>query len=673
MVFKNLFESRNKTVGKLIKLGDALGRSLRENVHIFNIDSDDQTVCYVTESNKVITGTYSFGKGIKLNKIKIENLELFENNKKFDSFLSAKISSFIGGIYEDKYTKATDNFVDILSLWEDRAKFVNINKKLQNKRDNFSDNTSIVETKEFQQFLEIAPELVKFLKENRIKISKVTEIKNAVNLAKTVSEAFNCPRLEYEDLAEKVEYVVEENINSSIYETICKQELIKKEILENKANFDTVWATNEKIQNLAGLIYSDRAEIEQALTEAIVEVPYLALASKKQLTETFQNCLSINDATQVSLPEIQRYSSYIFELKKEVRKTLITTLNEKYGVNILNLKEPPSFKSLLNTQVVVFESLAKLSPKNSVQRQTLSNVAEMLKSKNGVEAIDVTDVLNEIFQVAKYTEFMNESSMSRYLDFERIANDLGEVSNVLKLIKQMSGQMNNPLNQPAQQMGNDPMAGGMPNQGAGMAGPGMGMQKPAGAPAPGMGSPAKSLGADNDDVSMPMGNNNLGPEGEEEGMQDPAAQMGGGDPLEEPATDMSKDSLMSTIAELEQLLSTLKVDMGAGDDEMPQDDFGGQNAMDGEDMEGMEDEGGGFPEEEEEGEEDFDGDDEVNVDTGDGDDDVHIDVVDGEHDMDSDDEEEGETEEQAPKKKGKGFPPKGGKSKPKGKGFPPKK
>jgi len=57
-MFDNLFENRNKTVSELIKLGDYLGRSLRENVSIFKIDVEDKSVCYVTESNKVIVGTF---------------------------------------------------------------------------------------------------------------------------------------------------------------------------------------------------------------------------------------------------------------------------------------------------------------------------------------------------------------------------------------------------------------------------------------------------------------------------------------------------------------------------------------------------------------------------------------------------------------------------------------
>ena len=55
-MFDGLFDNRNRTVSNLIKLGDYLGRSLRENVSIFKIDTEDRSVCFITESNKVIVG-----------------------------------------------------------------------------------------------------------------------------------------------------------------------------------------------------------------------------------------------------------------------------------------------------------------------------------------------------------------------------------------------------------------------------------------------------------------------------------------------------------------------------------------------------------------------------------------------------------------------------------------
>ena len=54
----NIFSARDRKFLKLVKLGDSLGRSLRENIELFSIDGT--TVTYVSESDKVIQGTYSF-------------------------------------------------------------------------------------------------------------------------------------------------------------------------------------------------------------------------------------------------------------------------------------------------------------------------------------------------------------------------------------------------------------------------------------------------------------------------------------------------------------------------------------------------------------------------------------------------------------------------------------
>ena len=50
-MFQNIFESRDRKVASLLKLGDCLGRSLRENVKLFSIDSQTNKVTYITESS----------------------------------------------------------------------------------------------------------------------------------------------------------------------------------------------------------------------------------------------------------------------------------------------------------------------------------------------------------------------------------------------------------------------------------------------------------------------------------------------------------------------------------------------------------------------------------------------------------------------------------------------
>ncbi len=74
----NLFESRNKTFLNLVKLGDYLARSLRENVELFNVE--DNTVTYLSESGQAIRGEFD-GKALKLNNITVEDARLFEDKE----------------------------------------------------------------------------------------------------------------------------------------------------------------------------------------------------------------------------------------------------------------------------------------------------------------------------------------------------------------------------------------------------------------------------------------------------------------------------------------------------------------------------------------------------------------------------------------------------------------
>lgn len=535
IMFDNLFENRNRTVSELIKLGDYLGRSLRENVSIFKIDVEDKSVCYVTESNKVIAGNYEFGDQLKLNNIVVEDIESFSSDDKFDILVDSKISGFVKNIYEDSHKKAKSSFDDLLYLWESRLKFKNIKTKLTEKANRFNQTSKIVESNEFQKFLEIAPQLVDYLKENKSKISKISEIRSAVRLSQTISEAFDLAKTDYDILAEEGVFAVAPTVDSSIYDVICRHELVKKELLEHKSNFDTVWASNEKIQNLAGLLYSDEQIIEKALLSAAEEVPYLCLASKKQLTETFKNALNLNKVKDISISDVQKFASLVFEMKKPLKAELINHLNERYGVNVQNLKDPVTFKSLLNTQVVIFETLAKISPKKSVQREVLLSLSESLNEKNGVEAIDCNEVIQEVFMAAGYDDILINESLNNYLDFEKIASDLDKVGGVLRMIKGASAGAPQPT-------------------------PSMGMEVP----------PPQSV--EDDDVKVPA----MTPEDDEEG----AMAMAGAesmsseeenDEIEAGEAEPSQEEVMGKMKELEDLISSLKMEIGGGeesDDEM---------------------------------------------------------------------------------------------------------
>tara|TARA_R110002072_G_scaffold112593_1_gene241592 strand:- start:736 stop:2385 length:1650 start_codon:yes stop_codon:yes gene_type:complete len=433
-MFAKLFEERDKTITHLVKLGDCIARSLRENVSLFAIDSNNSQVSYLTESGKVISGEFSIDRDVKLDSIKVQDSSVFEDGEQLDTFVNDKIHTFIESIHYGEYSSADESFSDVLSLWENRLKLSTVQAKLYEQSSRLEGIEKIIESSEFQKLVEITPQLQEFLKENFEKITLVPEVRNAINLSNAVSQAFNFPKITLEDLQESKEYTLKDGVSPSIYDMVCRQELVKRELIESKQNFDMIWADNTSIQKLTGMIFESDQAVVGALSEALQDIPYLALASKKSLFNTFSNCLSHADGIGVSDKDIQGFASRIFEYKKDVKKAFIENINEKYGVNIQNLQSPASFKSLANTQVVIFEALSRLSPKGSVLKEVLSEMAQGLKTKSGVECIDVNEYLLEMFIRAGYDEVLEEAAASAKgkVDFKRVSKEVTDIKDLVK-------------------------------------------------------------------------------------------------------------------------------------------------------------------------------------------------------------------------------------------------
>lgn len=431
-MFDHIFENRDKKVTNIIKLSDYLGRSLRENVEVFSIDDTERKVTFITESGNIIAASYNFDNGVLLENIQVESDDLFEDSDQFDDFVNYKISNFIQNIFEEDFVEADTSFNKVLQLWENRVKFSSVKKKLYEKSQKFNGSNRILESDEFQKLLEIAPALVEFLRENK-NLVNIPEIKNMVRLSSAVSHAFNLPKLSYDDLNEGT-YQIPEEINHTIYEMVCKQELIRKELVESKNNFNLVWLNNEKISKLASLVYErDEEVIAKSLVEAICEVPYFALATKRQIYDTITNNLELNESVKVSIKDLKAFSSYLFESKKPIKKVFISMLNEKYGISVQNLKDIPTFKSLLNTQVLIFEALAKLSPKGSIQKEVLSENAQMLRTKNGVESIDINHFIELLFEKAEYNDIL-ENTLVEDISIKETFSSLESIDELVNLI-----------------------------------------------------------------------------------------------------------------------------------------------------------------------------------------------------------------------------------------------
>ena len=556
-------ENRDNKLSLLIKMGDCLGRSLRENVGLFSITENEVT--YLTESDKIIKGKYSISKDVVLEDVQVESSDIFEDAKKYENFVGSKVTNFVKNLYENAYPQAELTFSNLLSIWEDRLKFDKVKLKIREAKDKFGPSTNIINTPEFTRLLEATKNIAEHVKENNSNIENIEEIKNSVKLSNTVSKAFDFPRLSYKTLVENKSYTLKEGNSNSIYEMICQQELIRKELLTSKDNFDVVWASNDKINEMCGYIFNPEIEdLTKIISEAIAEVPYLALASKKQLFKVINNSLALNESVAIKDSELKNFASRIFEIKKPAKELFIKTLNEQYGININTLKDTPSFKSLLNAQVVIFESLARVCSKDSINRKVLSEMATLLKEKNGVEAIDVNDYLSALFYNVGFSEVLQENSFMNYVDLSRVATDLEKIGHVLK---SMGG---------AQQ--------GMPGQEQGMPGQEQGM------PGQEQGMPGEEQYASDETLGQesPMGaeeaaaaaKGEFDQEAAEQGLDQNMDQEGGEVPQEEeiPSEEMGQDQLMANLEKLNSLVSDLTTEiesakseagMGSGEEGLP--------------------------------------------------------------------------------------------------------
>lgn len=416
-----IFESRNKKISDIIKLGDYLGYSLRENVQVFSIDGMENKVTYLTENNYIVQGNYSIKNGsYLLENINIQEADVFTDEKKLDSGIKNQVSLFLEDLYNDSYREAEGSFSDIIDIFTSRAHYQNTFDKLQRKAAIFNESNSIVGTEEYSRFIEVIPELVTFLSENKEAIlGQVPEISNSLKLSESVAKAFNTPHQTIDEIKDSSRFEFIDNSSKSIYEMICKQELVKKEILEAKNSFDVVWAGEPVIDTLASKVFASDDEIEVALTEALKELPYLALVSKKKLYETFSRNLG-GSSDHISEKDLKSYVSRLFEMKKPAKEQLTELLGQKYGVNLQYLKESYSFKSLINTQFVLFESIAKIVPKNSVLKQVISEFSSYIKGKTGVQSIDMNNIIQQVFQHAGFSN--EELPLMESFSFNEVKN-----------------------------------------------------------------------------------------------------------------------------------------------------------------------------------------------------------------------------------------------------------
>jgi hypothetical protein len=621
----NLIEHRGKEFSNLIKLGDYLARTLRENVELFSVEDGQAT--YLTESGSVVTGNYSFKPTLKLSNIVVEDSSVLEDRKSFEAVVDKKVSTLLSNLMESDYGNAENTFDKVLSMFETKLSYERVKSRLEDKTARFGSQTNIIESSEFKRVVEVKDQIVKFLKESRETVESAA-VRNGMKLAMLVSTSFDLPKKTVAQIQEEKVFEVRTASKASLYEHLCRKELIQKELLESKESFDRIWINNDKVHNLASMVFeSDQDTIRHQVAEIVSDIPYFALATKKQLRSLISNSLAMVE-TKVADKDINSFVSIIFEMKAPVKKHVINILNEKYGIDVRKLDEVPTFRTLIMNESEILRSIARKAPKGSVVQRSLVELANSLVIKNGAESIDLADFLSEVFAEADYTDRLNETSLMSYLDFTKVADDLGKIGQVLKMLMPAVAGISQAGDQlDGLGMGDvAPDAGMEPEDPLGSPDP---MSSDAEAPPPGMDAEqaAKDVqdeladeeaAADDgmeepvaDDIEEPaeeespeMGDEEgeegdlppelAGAEGEmEDGME---GEEGEG---EEEAPDMDSDELLSILSRLEDLLGDVKSDIGDddGEDVDFEDEEGSEEPEEGSDEAPVEDEA---PEEESE-------------------------------------------------------------------------
>lgn len=425
MNLKNLFVSRDKNYARITEAGDYLGRRLRENLVIFDIDDSKNSVTFVTESNHLISCDYKEIKGrLTLENFIVEDVNTITSDEAIDNRVEAEVHKFMESLVSDRYDVAEVNFDNIVESFAMRAQIGNSRKKLSKKLDRFNESYNIFETKAYKKFKEALPLLKKFLEENVESLSDNAKLVEGLRLSKVVGDTYDLPKLDIENLKEEF-VVVPSNSKRTLYEMVCDKELVRKELLEAKDSFSKMWHNNDHVASLASKIYSDDSTIKSTLREAVAAVPYLALSNKVDLTNVMDATFQVSNPGTIPQKDIREFVNKIYEFKKPLKTMVLEALNSKYGVNIQSLRFVPSFKGLAEVQSEVLDMIAE-SCDEGILCDVLKEFASCMSRKGGVQVLDIANTLSEVMTEANFhiVDIDEDFHMKKLSDY--LTHNLGE-------------------------------------------------------------------------------------------------------------------------------------------------------------------------------------------------------------------------------------------------------
>jgi hypothetical protein len=426
-----LLENRNKNLTNLHKVADYLSRSLRENFKVFTVESQKEEVQFLSENNNLISCSYKVKDStIVLENLKIDTVDEYLSADRIDNIVSEGISDFVSDLRENRFDKADTSFTDVLNLFEDRNDLDSLRYRFEKHSDSFNKNTQIVESGEFRKAQEAKEAIKAFISENRDTLMKNKELKDSVGIVNAMSNTLGVnDKLTFESISDSKKLEIDLKEGNNLYEMVCKQELMRQELIESKENFAGVWATNQAIQELASCIFSDDQTLMETMEKVIEDVPYFSFATKTDLNETLTSIYEVNSTDTILKKDIKEFVSKIYETKKPVKEKLINLLSEKYGVNVTNLKFVPTFSNLSKTHSVFFEVLS-MCMEEGILQDVSKNFSKFISTKGGVEVLEVNDLIKECIEGDN--DNLNENAiLVNYIDVPRLTQDLSQVIDVL--------------------------------------------------------------------------------------------------------------------------------------------------------------------------------------------------------------------------------------------------
>jgi|10_taG_2_1085330.scaffolds.fasta_scaffold04316_6 hypothetical protein len=396
MNVQDIFTSRDKNFVKLNIAQDYLSRLLRENMTIFNFDSYKKTATFLTEADRLIKCSVDFEDGgVILSKFDVGTVDDIFSDDRVDEQVSKNVTSFINNINSNEYGTANMDLNSVFEAFKGRSEISRTRAILHKKMERFGDSHKITNCESYAKIMEMKDKFVKYVSENKDALMNYEDVINSVKLSRILGNSFDAEKMDIEDFKSQKSIFVDYNTNKSVYELICQQELIASELVESKENFSRTWVNNDAIHKLASCLYADKETIAKTLEEAIRSVPYLALATKASIKEALSLVYESTNAS-ITKKDTKEFTSKIFEMKKPVKEAIIDTLNEKYGINVQNLRFLPSFTNLAKAQSVFFETIASTAKDNPVLRDTLKEFSNVLHKKTGIQTLDVNDFITEV-------------------------------------------------------------------------------------------------------------------------------------------------------------------------------------------------------------------------------------------------------------------------------------